>query len=68
MVLNDKDVVRLAAYELETLLLGTLNEGKLIWACGIVHTFILIHNNGMADGQMHENFLQARKLFMLSVA
>ena len=49
MILDNKNIVRLAAYELKSLLLGTLNKGKLIWAGSIVHSLILIYNNCMAD-------------------
>ena len=59
MVLDDEDVVWFAADELEPLLLGTLDEGQLVWARCIVHSLILIYNNCMADGQMHEDFFQA---------
>ena len=67
MVFDDEDVVRFAADELEPLLLGTLDEGQLIRARCIVHSLILIYNNCMADGQMHEDLFQARKLFMLCI-
>ena len=67
MILDDEDVVWFAADELEPLHLGTLDEGQLIRARCIVHSFILIYNNCMADGQMHEDFFQASKLFMLCI-
>ena len=67
MILDNEDVVRFAPDELEPLRLGALDEGQLIWARCIVHSLILIYNNCMADGQMHEDFFQARKLFMFRI-
>ena len=65
MVLYDKNIVWLSSYKFKTLRLGTFNKRELIWRGCVVHSQILIYNDGVADGQMHENFLETFKLCMI---